>query len=364
MLVVLVEPALPLPADLDAETKRVLQALVKEALPANTRAAMASAVRYWDAWHRARFGTPLPLPTAPVTVAAVMTYIGDHAVLEPTDGRPSFNMPRPIEQALIAAGAKRRPGPPRFATWSQRLTMISTAHRLLGLPNACRDPRVRELVKTAKHPAQSLHLLPQRHPPALRDAIEAMLATCDDLPAGVRDRALLLFAFASGGRRRSEVAGAVFEQLSRHTGDDGEGFFLYDLTGAKRQAAGDKRPKPVWGRAARALEAWMALLDDAAVPKEGPIFRQVRGQRRVWIGAGLSGHAVNDILKARAAKAGLEPGLTAHSLRGGFLTQAHRDGYDVLDAMALSDHRDFKTVKDHYLKEIEVERNPTRSLME
>ena len=40
-----------------------------------------------------------------------------------------------------------------------------------------------------------------------------MLATCTDGLIGVRDRALLLFAFASGGRRRSEVASAVMENL-------------------------------------------------------------------------------------------------------------------------------------------------------
>ena len=40
-----------------------------------------------------------------------------------------------------------------------------------------------------------------------------MLAACTDGLIGVRDRALLLFAFASGGRRRSEVASAVMENL-------------------------------------------------------------------------------------------------------------------------------------------------------
>jgi integrase len=43
--------------------------------------------------------------------------------------------------------------------------------------------------------------------------LEAMLGTCDDSPAGIRDWALLLFAFGSGGRRRSEVAAARVEDL-------------------------------------------------------------------------------------------------------------------------------------------------------
>ncbi len=46
-----------------------------------------------------------------------------------------------------------------------------------------------------------------------------MLATCDDSLEGLRDRALLCFGFASGGRRRSEIAAADLRDL-RKTGDD------------------------------------------------------------------------------------------------------------------------------------------------
>src|SRR5206468_10248396 len=43
--------------------------------------------------------------------------------------------------------------------------------------------------------------------PVTRDVLDQLLATCDaERPADLRDRALLLVAFASGGRRRSEAA--------------------------------------------------------------------------------------------------------------------------------------------------------------
>ena len=45
--------------------------------------------------------------------------------------------------------------------------------------------------------------------------LEAMLATCDDSLEGLRDRALLCFGFASGGRRRSEIAAADLRDLRR-----------------------------------------------------------------------------------------------------------------------------------------------------
>src|SRR3712207_4071914 len=45
-----------------------------------------------------------------------------------------------------------------------------------------------------------------------RDVLERMLKTCTlDRLTDVRDRALLLVAFASGGRRRSEVAALRLE---------------------------------------------------------------------------------------------------------------------------------------------------------
>jgi len=36
-----------------------------------------------------------------------------------------------------------------------------------------------------------------------------MIATCDDSLQGIRDKAILLFGWSSGGRRRSEVASAA-----------------------------------------------------------------------------------------------------------------------------------------------------------
>ncbi|WNL48528.1 tyrosine-type recombinase/integrase (plasmid) [Dyella sp. BiH032] len=195
----------------------------------------------------------------------------------------------------------------------------------------------------------------------LRDALTAMLATCDDGLAGVRDRALLLFAFASGGRRRSEIAAARLEDL-RQLEHEGEVVYLFGMAGAKRQEPGQVRHKPLRGSAAAALRAWLRVLEARGLAR-GPLFRAVKGA--TWIGQGrLSGHAVNAIVKRRAELAGLPGNLTAHGLRGGFLTQAYRDGVDLFDAMALSDHRDVKTVREHYLEDFEALRNPAGLLLD
>ena len=58
---------------------------------------------------------------------------------------------------------------------------------------------------------------PQRksRKPVTRDVLERLLTTCDGLRAiDLRDRAILLVAFAAGGRRRSEVATLRHSQIS------------------------------------------------------------------------------------------------------------------------------------------------------
>ena len=83
--------------------------------------------------------------------------------------------------------------------------------------------------------------------------MEALLATCQDDLAGIRDRALLLFGFASGGRRRSEIVAATLENVRR----DGQGGFVFELGRSKTNQSGAKSPthiKPIVGEAAKALE--------------------------------------------------------------------------------------------------------------
>lgn len=69
---------------------------------------------------------------------------------------------------------------------------------------------------------------------------------------GVRDRALLLFAFCSGGRRRSEVTQATMPNVKRVSADA----FVFELVYTKTNQSGkDGRgsAKPVVDVAADAL---------------------------------------------------------------------------------------------------------------
>jgi integrase len=47
------------------------------------------------------------------------------------------------------------------------------------------------------------------------DILARLLATCgSEIPRDLRDRAILIVGFASGGRRRSEIAGLRRDQLT------------------------------------------------------------------------------------------------------------------------------------------------------
>ncbi len=56
--------------------------------------------------------------------------------------------------------------------------------------------------------------------------LEAMLATCDDSLEGIRDRALLCPGFASGGRRRSEIAATADRRPKACSTQPGSRHFL------------------------------------------------------------------------------------------------------------------------------------------
>jgi integrase len=183
-----------------------------------------------------------------------------------------------------------------------------------------------------------------------------MLATCTDGLIGVRDRALLLFAFASGGRRRSEVAAAMIENLTKVDDET----YIYRLTRSKTDQAGTGHSadasKPVVGVAAQALGVWL----QATGASEGAIFRRIRGSLAA---EPLSAQAVSHIVQRRARLAGLTGDYGAHSLRSGFVTEAGRQNVPIREAMGLTGHRSLVTFL-RYFQTGAVQHSAAAKLME
>ncbi|MGB4360123.1 MAG: site-specific integrase, partial [Rhodoferax sp.] len=239
---------------------------------------------------------------------------------------------------------KGKPGALAHNTLVHRIAVLSKAHQMREFKNPCHDPKVRELLSRTRKAYAKRGALPQKKDALTKDPLQAILATCDDSLRGKRDRALLLFAWSSGGRRRSEVAGADMQFLKRVGPTD----FIYALFHSKTNQAGTDQPengKPVLGAAGAALDDWLK----AGPITSGAIFRRIR--KGGHLGEALSPAAVRTIVKDRCALAGIEGDFSAHSLRSGFVTEAGRQNVPPAETMAMTGHHSLATVLGYFRAE-------------
>ena len=320
------------PSVLSSAAKNAVEDLLREGESVNTVASYRSALRYWAAWHQLRYVCPIQLP---VPVSSVLQFIVDHAQ-RTTDKGLTSELPPSIDMALVDAGYKGKPGALAHNTLVHRIAVLSKAHQIQEVKNPCHDTKVRELLSRTRKAYARRGVLPDKKDALTKDSLELILATCDDSLRGHRDRALLLFAWASGGRRRSEVASADMKFLKRIPNG-----YTYTLAHSKTNQAGLARPendKPLLGSAAIAMSSWLKISGVV----DGPIFRQVRkgGQ----LGPALASAGIRDIVKYRTKLSGVEGNFSAHSLRSGFITEASRQNMPLAETMAMTGHQSVATV--------------------
>lgn len=155
-----------------------------------------------------------------------------------------------IEQELIQGGFKNKRGPHKLSTIKRRLASLSVFLDQAKAPNPCHTQEVKQLLsKLSKKYGGSK--------PAgkaiTKDILDDMLDTCKDKLIDVRDKALLLFAWGSGGRRRAEVVSADLNNLIRTADKD----FIYTIPRSKTDQTGNGYQVPVKGRVAKALNDWL-----------------------------------------------------------------------------------------------------------
>jgi integrase len=335
--------------ELPESSQAAVRALLDQGESPNTVRSYRSGLRYWAAWFSVRYGQRLALP---LPVPVVLQFIVDHAQRMDDAGRLVHGLPPAVDAALVAAGHKAAPGAPALATLVHRVSVLSKLHQLQGLANPCDDGRVRELMARmrrgyARRGAQQVNAKPA----LTREPLEALLETCDGSLVGLRDRALLLFAFASGGRRRSEVTAATLDNTRRQAAG-----WVYEMGVSKSNQAGRARAdshKPIVGRAAEALQAWLDAWQRAAAAAGlpapcGALFRRIG--KSGLPGAALSPQSVRLIVQARAQLAGLDPAFSAHSLRSGFVTEAAAQNIPMAETMALTGHRSPASVLGYFRK--------------
>jgi integrase len=307
----------------DRSTSRAYE-IIKEYSSHNTQRAYMGDLVYWQAWLSA-MGHSFYAPI--ITEAEVVAFIVQHA--EGLDAA--------IDEKLVAQGFKGKLGPHRLSTIKRRLASLSIHLEQYKLENQSQTEAIRQLLQklTKKYGGSK---------PAgkaiTKDILDDMLSTCGDKLIDVRDKALLLFAWASGGRRRTEIATADIKDLTKTP----EGDFTYNLPRSKTDQEGSGYTVPVKGRAAQALQAWITT----AGITEGPLFRSIAKGGGKIRGA-LSDFDIHRIVRLRLKRAGYDETLFgAHSLRSGFVTEAGRRGKPIGDVMQLTTHRNVETVMKYY----------------
>lgn len=342
---------LPLPTSLAPEDEAALADLYRRGTPENTIRAWERDLAYITAWKAAAFGAPLAWPEAE---RVALRFVLDHSVdLSKTPGTPA----RDVAEDLIAAGLRRSLACPAPATLDRRIASWRAFHRMKNLDSPFAAPLVAEARGRARR-AAARPRVPKSPRPLTREVLEALLASCDDSMRGLRDRAILMLGFASGGRRRSEIAGLYREDIGT------EDFAAKDLLWIRlletKTTKKEEAPRlPLKGRAARAVMGWI----EGAGIDSGPLFRPISKSDRP-LPRKLSPDAIRIILRHRLRLAGLpEDYATPHGLRAGFLTQAALDGAPLAAAMKLSLHRSALQAQRYYA-DVEIEANPATDLLE
>ncbi|WP_371418952.1 site-specific integrase [Agrobacterium sp. ICMP 6402] len=330
--------------DQDIET---LRHLVNQGMGDNTLRALTSDLSYIEAWGLSATGKSLPWP-APE--ALLLKFVAHH-LWDPQRRETDANhgMPGDVDENLRSQGFLKSVGPHAPATVRRRLANWSTLTKWRGLDGAFASPALKSAIRL------SVRAVPRTRgrksaKAVTGDVLAKLLSTCaTDSLRDLRDRAILMVAFASGGRRRSEIAGLRREQLTVEPPIPVEnGTPLPSLAihlGRTKTTSGEQDDVVyLTGRPVEALDAWMA----AAKIESGSVFRAI-GRWGTVSRRAIDPQSVNAILKQRAEMAGLESGeFSAHGLRSGYLTEAAYRGIPLPEAMEQSRHRSVQQASSYY----------------
>lgn len=265
------------------EDRDRLLALLDAGVSPATRRAYASSLRGWRAWCEGR-----GLPSFPATPEAVALWIADSV-------------------DRLAVSSIRR-----------HLAALVVAHRAAGHASPVEAPIVRAALRGAAR-AQAGHRCRKEARPFRLPELRAVIGACPATVTGSRDRALILLGVA-GGFRRSELAALDVGNLARveegievrigtsKTDQEGQGAIVPILPGEGLDTC------PV-----RAVLAWIEGAD-----KADPLFPRI--DKWGGIGDRMSDRGIAEVIKRAALRAGIDPGISGHSLRATFATIAARQG--------------------------------------
>ena len=172
-----------------------------------TKTQYANALGYWDAWHRHRYGAPLPLSEKPpraLDLEVVKAFIDEHAYVS-ANGKLHLTMPTERFARLRELGFNIHCDVPTPRTTDFRLTALNTAYKHVRLSEeeSRRDywyrqvhgPTVRQWIndlyaswKAEQVSVQGSEPLPM----SVTQIVSSLLRVCGSDRDGLRDAALLV----------------------------------------------------------------------------------------------------------------------------------------------------------------------------
>jgi len=308
--------------------------VMREGVPENTKKAYARSLVYWEGWLSAVGWDGY----TPIGEQEVVSFIMQN--VEGIDPE--------IDERLYKQGYKKFKGPYSITTVRLMLAALSVLLDSRKLENPCRNKSISMLLRRLSKKYSSTKKAdgtPRKKvgKAITRDILEDMLDTCEKEKRllAIRDKALLLFAWGTGGRRASEIVNADIKDLTKLPDKE----YAYDIPRSKTDQEGKGHRVPLKGRVAKAMTEWL----EASGITEGYIFKSINRHENVV--KQLNREDVYLIVRRRLKKAGYDETLYgAHSLRSGFVTEAGRRGKHLGDVMELTTHRNVNTVMKYYQK--------------
>jgi len=235
-----------------------------------------------------------------------------------------------LEAYLLDRSDPATPDPVAPQTLTRHLSAIRWWHRSAGLVSPTDHPALADTIAGIRRTeGTNTH----RAKPVYLDDLAAMIATADDDPKGLRDRALLSVGWW-GAFRRSELVAIAPGDVA----DDPQGVVI-TLPRSKTDQEGKGRQVPLHYHQGDVcpvvnLRHWTTTTD-----ADGPVFRAVNRWGNVGNG-GLDGGAVSRIVKQYVAAIGLDPAdYSGHSLRAGFVSECDRRGITSSAVRVVTGHQ-------------------------
>ena len=300
--------------------------LLNEFTSENSKKAFIGDIMYWKAWFSA-IGCSFEAKYASLEVLKL--FVMQH--IEEMDPE--------IDKKLFEKGVKASLGTHSLATVKRRIASLSVCLDRMQWHNPCRDKEIKLLLEKLSKKHKRFNKLQ----PITKDILEDMIKTCkSDSKLDIRDKAILFFGWSSGGRRRSEIIEAKYENLTKTS----DGDYLYNLNSSKTNQTGEDDIKPIKGRAAKALTDWL----EVSKITSGYLFRSIRSMSKGEISkSGLLGDDIRQMIKKRARLAGYdEKQFSSHSIRRGFVTEGGRQNKPLLDIMKMTSHKSVETAMKYY----------------